>query len=200
MKTTEASAAETTSLTTAYYNAGDEVITAEQYATAYGAGRMSTVRFLLSRGCSSALAEETAQAAWAKGWQHHAKLREPEKVVNWVNTIAFNLFRGEFRRRTFAAVTPEVPVAPQTGPGVIDAQRILEHCSPSERALLQKYYSAGHTSKEIAEQMNCSPVTVRVRLMRLKRRIQMVMTGSANWRGADLRLIARSGAGDESLL
>jgi RNA polymerase sigma factor (sigma-70 family) len=131
---------------------------------------------LLSRGCSLAVAEETSQAAWAKGWEHRSKLREPERVVNWVNTIAFNLFRSEFRRREFAIVTPEAPIAPQTGPSAIDAQRILEQCSPSERALLQNYYSAGYTSKEIAQQMNCSPVTVRVRLMRLKRRIQMVMT------------------------
>jgi RNA polymerase sigma factor (sigma-70 family) len=131
---------------------------------------------LLSRGCSQAVAEETAQAAWAKGWEHRAKLREPEKVVNWVNTIAFNLFRSEFRRREFAIVTPEVPIAPQTGPIAIDAQRILEQCSPTERALLRNYYSDGYTSKEIAQQMNCSPVTVRVRLMRLKSRIQMVMT------------------------
>jgi RNA polymerase sigma factor (sigma-70 family) len=175
MKPTKALAAETTPLTKADLGAGD-VMTPEQYAAAYAAGCTRTTRFLISRGSSPALSEEMAQAAWTKGWEHRSKLREPEKVVNWVNTIAFNLYRGEFRRREFAIVAPEVPIAPQTGPSTIDAQRILEQCSPSERALLQNYYSAGYTSKEIAQQMNCSPVTVRVRLMRLKRRIQMVMT------------------------
>lgn len=175
MSTTKAFAVDAAPPTRACSSDGDR-ITAEQYATAYGSGRLSTVRLLLSRGCSSALAEELSQAAWARGWEYHPKLREPEKVVNWVNTIAFNLFRSGFRKREFAVLAPEVPIAPQTGPGVIDAQRILEHCSPTERALLRKHYSDGYTSTEIAQQMNCSAVTVRLRLLRLRRRIRMVMT------------------------
>ena len=175
MKTAEALVTDITPPGKALSADGD-AITSEQYAAAFAAGCARTTRFLISRGCSPALAEEMSQAAWAKGWEHHSKLREPEKVLNWVNSIAFNLFRGEFRRREVAAPAVDVPITPQTGPGVIDAQRILEHSSPSESALLRKHYFDGYTSTEIAQQMNCSPVTVRVRLLRLKRRIHMVMT------------------------
>lgn len=155
-----------------------DTITLEQFAAAYAPGRLRTEHFLISRGCSSELAEEMAQAAWTKGWEHHAKLREPEKVANWVNTIAFNLFRSQFRKREFAVETPEIATAPETGPGAIDVQRALKLCDPTERALLQKHYSAGYSSTEIAQQMNCSAITVRVRLLRLRRRLRMTMTAA----------------------
>jgi DNA-directed RNA polymerase specialized sigma24 family protein len=175
IKTAEACATDTT-LRGKGFDADGNAITREHYAAAYAVGFPRTACFLLSRGCSPALAEEIAQAAWARGWEHHSKLREPEKVVHWVNTIAFNLFRSEFRRREVTVLTPDVPMAPQTGPGAIDAQRILAQCSPTERTLLHNHYSAGYTSAEIAQRMNCSAITVRVRLMRLRRRLQMVMT------------------------
>lgn len=175
MKLVECVVTETTPLRQSFAAQGD-AITSEQYAVAFAGGVARTTRFLLSRGCSATLAEEVAQAAWVKGWEQHTKLREPEKVLNWVNTIAFNLFRSEFRRRDVAELAPDVAVAPQTGPGAIDIQRILEKCSPIERTLLRKHYLAGYTSKEIAHQLDCSAVTVRVRLLRLRRSIQKAMT------------------------
>lgn len=124
------------------------------------------------------MAEELAQAAWAKGWECRSKLRDREKVVPWVNTIALNLFRSQFRRREFTTQAPDVPIAPQTSPSAIDAQRVLERCSPAERVLLQKHYRVGFTGTEIAQQMNCSAVTIRVRLLRLRRRIRKAMTAT----------------------
>jgi RNA polymerase sigma factor (sigma-70 family) len=53
---------------------------------------------------------------------------------------------------------------------------MLEKCSPTDRALLRKHYLAGFTSSEIAQHLNCSAVTVRVRLLRLRRRMQTEMT------------------------
>src|SRR5690606_17626752 len=96
----------------------------------------------------------------------------------WVNTIAFNLYRGQFRRRETAAQELDVAIPPQTGPGAIDIQRVFEQCNPAERALLQKHYAAGYTSGEIAQQMNCPAITVRVRLRRLRHRIRMTMTAA----------------------
>jgi hypothetical protein len=44
-------------------------MTREEYGTAYQKGYNLTVRFLVSRGLSYDSAQETAQAAWAKGWE-----------------------------------------------------------------------------------------------------------------------------------
>jgi RNA polymerase sigma-70 factor (ECF subfamily) len=158
------------------FPAGCDRITSEQYAAAFAAGNTRTSCFLLSRGCSPALAEELSQAAWTRGWEHRAQLRDRSKVLPWVNSIALNLLRSEFRRREVAELTPDVPVKPQTGPREIDLKRMLEKCSPTDRALLRKHYLAGFTSSEIAQHLNCSAVTVRVRLLRLRRRMQTEMT------------------------
>jgi RNA polymerase sigma factor (sigma-70 family) len=179
MKTAEALVTEIAPPGKAFAVAGGG-ITPEQYAAAFADGGPRTTRFLLSRGCSLTVAEELSQAAWAKGWEHHSKLRERVKVLNWVNSIAFNLFRSEFRRPEVTVPTPDVPMAPRTGPEAIDVQRILQMCSPIERELLKKHYLAGYTSTEIAQYLGCSAVTVRIRLWRLRRRIQMVMTARPN--------------------
>jgi len=160
--------------------AESDVMTAQQYSDAYVSGCARTARFLISRGSSPELAEETAQAAWVKGWEHRANLRESDKVMNWVNTIAFNMYRGGFRRREVDRADADIAISPQTGPGAIDVQRVLARCSPAERELLQGHYTAGYTSKELAQRMNCSPVTVRVRLLRLRRRIQTAMNITAS--------------------
>ncbi len=160
--------------------AGSEVMTDQQYADAYASGCTRTARFLISRGSSPELAEETAQAAWARGWEYRAKLREPDKVMNWVNTIAFNLYRSGFRRKVTGDDAADIAVSPQTGPGAIDVQRALEKCSLAERELLRRHYSAGYTSAELAQQLNCSAVTVRVRLLRLRRRLQVAMSAAAS--------------------
>ncbi len=44
-------------------------MTREEYGAAYKKGYNLTVRFLVSRGLSYDSAQETAQAAWVKGWE-----------------------------------------------------------------------------------------------------------------------------------
>jgi hypothetical protein len=81
MQTLKNAAAGTNPLVDASSPDGD-TITLEQLAAAYASGHISTAHFLISRESSPKTA---AQAAWAKGWEHHGTLREAEKVVNWVN-------------------------------------------------------------------------------------------------------------------
>jgi DNA-directed RNA polymerase specialized sigma24 family protein len=110
MQTLKNAAAGTNPLVDASSPDGD-TITLDQLAAAYASGHISTAHFLISRESSPKTA---AQAAWAKGWEHHGTLREAEKVVNWVNTIAFNLFRSQFRTREITTLAPDVVIAPQT--------------------------------------------------------------------------------------
>ena len=69
------------------------------YAEAFQNGFGATRRFLVSRGAPIDEAEEIAQAAWARGWEYRAQLRDPGLVSYWVNSIARNLFRARFRSR-----------------------------------------------------------------------------------------------------
>lgn len=147
-------------------------MTQEQYADAYSRGFYLTTRFLVSRGVKGETAEEAAQAAWAKGWEHRDKLRNPDRVLSWVNTIALNLFRNECRRRETGQLSSKIPVPPQASPRTIDLRRVIEKCKPAEREMLEKYYLAGYTSKELAVEGGCTDVAVRVRLLRIRRRIR----------------------------
>jgi RNA polymerase sigma factor (sigma-70 family) len=150
-------------------------MTQEQYADAYNRGFDMTVRSLVSRGVSGDTAEETAQAAWARGWEHRDQLRDPKRLLTWVNTIAMNLFRNACRRREICELPAEIPIPPQTNPRTIDLGRVMDRCKPAEREMLQQHYLAGYTSKELAAQADCTASAVRVRLLRLRRRLQTMM-------------------------
>ena len=73
-------------------------MTTEEYGTAYEHGFALTVRFLISRGLLTDAAEETAQAAWAKGWERLTQLRNEHMLLTWVNSIALNLYRSVRRK------------------------------------------------------------------------------------------------------
>lgn len=153
----------------------EETLTRKQYSLAYDDGYPLTVRFLLSRGLSGESAEEAAQAAWAKGWEHRQSLRNPKRIVSWVNTIALNLFRNWFRRRESPEELPEIATAPKITPQAIDVRRTLEQCEGRDRMLLEKHYLEGYTSKELGEKTGCTPVAVRVRLLRARRKLGAVL-------------------------
>ena len=155
-------------------------MTREQYSLAYTNGYQSTVRFLVSRGLSGERAEEAAQAAWAKGWEHRGSLRNPKRVSSWVNTIALNLFRNWFRRRESPEELPEIPTAPRVDPRAIDLHRMLERCDARDRALLEGHYLEGYTSEELGAKTGCTAVAVRVRLLRVRRKLDLALRPGLN--------------------
>ena len=155
-------------------------VTQEEYAIAYNSGYPKTTRFMLSRGISREASEDLAQAAWAKGWEYREQIRDTDKFDSWVNTIALNLLRGSFRQKKTAELPPDIAISPQTSPQTIDGQRLVARCSPSDRKLIEGHYLAGYTSAELGRQFGCTAVAVRVRLLRLRRRLQTSMT----WKGS----------------
>jgi RNA polymerase sigma-70 factor (ECF subfamily) len=146
-------------------------LTREQYSVSYNEGYPVTVRFLLSRGLPLEGAQEAAQGAWAKGWEYREHLRNPKKVVSWVNTIALNLFRNGFRRRESPGELPEMATAPKINARAIDVRRTLEKCPSRDRRLIEMTYIEGYTSAEIGKQTGSTPVAVRVRLLRARRKL-----------------------------
>jgi RNA polymerase sigma-70 factor (ECF subfamily) len=148
------------------------IMTRDQYANAYGDGFAMTTKFLVSRGINVETAEEAAQAAWVKGWEHRDKLRDPERVLSWVNTIALNVFRNWFRRREAAELPVEIPVQPHASPQLIDVGSALAKCAPADREMIEKHYLEGYTSAELGRQMGCTAVAVRVRMLRARRRLR----------------------------
>ncbi|MGC4048899.1 MAG: sigma-70 family RNA polymerase sigma factor [Paludibaculum sp.] len=148
-----------------------------------GFGR--TVRFLHSRGVKGDLAEEIAQAAWARGWERRNQLQCTESVVSWVNGIAKNMFRNIARtiyRTVPLSVTSDPCTNASRGHGSmemesqVDIQRILEGEDERDGMILRLFYEEGYATQEIASRLGLSAVAVRIRLCRLRRRLRAMFS------------------------
>lgn len=147
-------------------------MTNEDYGRAYQKGFNLTVRFLVSRGLSYDSALDTAQAAWAKGWERREQLRDPSLVLTWTNSIALNIHRTYLRREPQTQVLPDLQAPPRLNVASIDVARILESCKPNDRAVLEGHYIEGYKVQEIARQYGWSETAVRIRLLRARRSVE----------------------------
>jgi len=141
------------------------------YAEAFQCGFGATRRFLMSRGAPHDEAEEIAQAAWARGWEHREQLRDPGLVNFWVNSIARNLFRARFRSRAAVPLedSPEPFYAFDTD--AIELNRLLERCDSGDRRLLENSL-CGYSAEELAREIGITSTGIRVRLLRARQSLK----------------------------
>ena len=150
--------------------AGPAQVTAEDYGAAYRSEFRSTVSFLMAHGISYDTATEVAQAAWARGWEYRHQVRDPSTITAWANAIALNLYRCSLRSEPRLYTLPDVEGNGYLNSARIDTTRLLAQCSRSDRLLLQRRYLDGYRVKEIADQHGLPESTVRIRLLRARRR------------------------------
>jgi RNA polymerase sigma factor (sigma-70 family) len=146
-------------------------MTREEYGLAYQKGFNLTVRFLVSRGLPYDTAQETAQAAWVKGWERLGQLRDPSMVLTWMNSIALNIHRSYIRREPLLQTLPEISAQPKINLAAIDVRRILKTCKNNDRMVLQRHYLEGFKVQEIARQQGWTETAVRIRLLRARRTV-----------------------------
>ena len=146
-------------------------MTAEQFGVAYEKGLEYTIRFLSARGLGYDASQETAQAAWVRGWERVDQLRNPELVIPWVNSIAMNLYRSSLRGQPALLQVDEVslPEPAKINVSAVDVRRLLSLCKPSERAILVQRHLHGFAIVEIAKHHGCSKTAARIRLLRARR-------------------------------
>lgn len=142
-----------------------------EFESAYVKSFSKTVKFIRSLGASYETAEEIAQAAWARGWQCRHQLIQRQFLVTWVNAIARNYYREFIGKANLLSELSDYGKASDI-PKVLEVDSIVNRCSPLERNLLEKHYLEGYSSKEIAKQSNTNAITVRIRLMRLRRSLR----------------------------
>jgi RNA polymerase sigma factor (sigma-70 family) len=146
-------------------------MTREEYGAAYQKGYNLTVRFLVSRGLSYDSARETAQAAWAKGWERLGQLRDPKMLFTWMNSIALNIHRSYIRREPLLQALPELSTPPKVNLAAIDVLRILNGCKTNDRLVLERHYIEGYKVQEIAQAHGWTETAVRIRLLRARRTV-----------------------------
>lgn len=141
----------------------------QSYADAYVSGMRRTMRLLLSKGLVASEAEELAQSAWVRGWEARDQLKDKDRIVSWVNSIAmhtmFNQKRRSKRQEELDERTAEAPVDSSAR---IDARRLLDRCSRLDRSLMVHHYASGIDMEEVARLHGMTSVAARVRIHRAK--------------------------------
>jgi len=163
-----------------------DAIAADAFAEAYLKGYRVTVRFLRSKGASMDAAEELAQAAWARGWEAREQLQIEDRILPWINSIAYHRFCNDQRRSVRHSQLFETSDGSTPHPAnALDAGAILNLCSPIEKTLLTKRYFEGLEMKEIAAALGLTEMAVRVRIHRCQCALRArVLRGSRKARAA----------------
>jgi RNA polymerase sigma-70 factor, ECF subfamily len=132
----------------------------------------------------AALAEDSAQAAWAIAWRRLGDVKDPDQVRGWLVAVAANEARRIVRSRRPHIV--EISVADIELEGVpdlrsdplaegiasADLRRVLATLDPTDRALIALRYVAELSSDEIGLALGMSPSGARGRLSRLLLRLR----------------------------
>ena len=144
----------------------------ETFGIAYEKGFAATIGFLLYRGARREEAEELAQAAWARGWEARAQLKEESRIVAWVNSIAYrNLCNARRRGGRFAELMEACAAAVSGGDRVrsrVDCEKLLGLCDGLDRKLMVERYLEEREIGEVAQRTGMTEVAVRVRLHRCR--------------------------------
>ena len=147
-------------------------MTPESFGMAYEKGFAATIGFLLYRGARREEAEELAQAAWARGWEARAQLKEETRILAWVNSIAYhNLCNAKRRGGRFAELIDACAAAVSGSDKVrdhVDCEKLLAKCDGLDRKLMQERYVEEREISEVAERCGMTEVAVRVRLHRCR--------------------------------
>lgn len=152
----------------------DTIVNSAEFENVYKRNYSRTVRALSARGVRGDIAQEFAQSAWARAWERRAQLRQPSRLVEWVNSIAMNAFRSWLRDNP-----REEPLDVQYSSSATSlikhrlARQLLQASGRYSR-ILEAFYFWGYSTEEIADLYNTSPVAIRVRLSRARAALRNV--------------------------
>ena len=131
-----------------------------------------------------ALAEDSAQAAWAIAWRRIGDVRDPNQIGSWLVAVAANEARRVMRSRRrsvheISVADIELEGAPDLrsdplaeGIASADLRRVLASLDPTDRALIALRYVAELSSDEIGRALGMSSSGARGRLSRLLVRLR----------------------------
>jgi len=155
-----------------------EHVVSELYAPVY--------RFALALADSETEAADLTQETFLVLCRQHEQVREPDKIKSWLFTTLRRTFLRMRRRRQARAemeLNPkhEPPTVGSAGARAADAGAILSALSELEeghRTVLELFYLAELSYKEISAALKIPVGTVMSRLSRGKERLRGALTGA----------------------
>jgi RNA polymerase sigma-70 factor (ECF subfamily) len=143
---------------------------------------MLRVAYVICR--DAALAEDSAQAAWAIAWRRMRDVKDPSQVRGWLVTVTANEARRTMRsrRKSLHEIsvgdielegTPDLRSDPLAdGIARADLRCVLATLDPTDRALIALRYVSELSSDEIGQALGMSSSGARGRLSRLLLRLR----------------------------
>jgi RNA polymerase sigma-70 factor (ECF subfamily) len=120
------------------------------------------------------LTDDVVAEAFARTLARGDAVRAPEQ---YLYRVAFRLAAQELRRPATVAAPPDLAAAPVADDGLGEVLDALRHLSPGQRAAVYLRYQADLPVSSIANLMGTSSATVRVHLMRGRRRLAELIPG-----------------------
>jgi RNA polymerase sigma-70 factor (ECF subfamily) len=132
----------------------------------------------------AALAEDSAQAAWAIAWRRIGDVKDPDLIRGWLVAVAANEARRIMRSRhphirELSVADIEMEGVPDLrsdpladGIAKVVLRRVLASLDPTDRALIALRYIAELSSDEIGRALGMSPSGARGRLSRVLLRLR----------------------------
>ena len=135
-------------------------------------------RYAASLARDAYQADDLLQETFIRATVHRALLRQLNRYQRqaWLYRVLKNLFIDEQRSRQrqedlVEQLTQQAEIAPFTPDDLVFTD-LLEMASDSDRELLEQRYVLGMTSREIAEELDIPPATVRSRLRLVIKRLR----------------------------
>lgn len=124
-------------------------------------------------------AEDVSGEVFRIAWSHHSAGNE--LTLPWLYQVLRNVIGNEYRRtnranqfsQRFGAMSLD-PIV-ELNDDAIEMRQAIQQLPIADRELIYMTYWEDLTGQEIAGILGCSPVTVRVRLMRARKRLRAVL-------------------------
>lgn len=164
---------------------GETVAWSEQVRASYEGTRASLWRALVAWSGSTDVADEAVADAYAQLLRRGRSGPEVRDLDAWAWRSAFRLASGDLaRRRSQPARTGDAVLDNIAGPvdrlpdEAIDLVRALARLSDQQRRCVALVDVAGHDAPSAAKVLGTSAATVRVQLMRARRRLRVLLDHS----------------------
>ncbi|MEE8138887.1 MAG: sigma-70 family RNA polymerase sigma factor [Thermoanaerobaculia bacterium] len=121
--------------------------------------------------------EDAAQETFLAAWRKLDTYRAEAPFEHWLTRICLNCCYARLRkRRRHEEAIEREPAAPQPDPDArLEVERLLGRLSSQDRFMLLLLYGEGWSVAQVAERLGWSPVNVKVRAHRARRRLRRLM-------------------------
>jgi RNA polymerase sigma-70 factor, ECF subfamily len=140
-------------------------------------------QFIYNLSNDFSLAEDITQETFAKALQKISSFRGESGLLVWLNRIAYNLFI-DFKRKknpilsSDGASVIEAIVAPEVLPAQVEQKMML--LLPEQYRVVLFLDINGYSNKEIAEILDCSLGTAKIRLHRARKKVKETLGDHCN--------------------